>query len=994
MKEVVKTQSETLKGLNKKQEAAVTFSGGPLLIIAGAGTGKTTVLTRRIVWLIEEGLAKPEEILALTFTVKAAGEMEERVDQIMPLGYSQITISTFDAFAEKILRQHALDIGIPGDFEILDNTRAWVMMRNNINDFELSYYKPKGNPSKFIDALLRHFELAKREGVTPEDYLNYAQEQQMNLDNVNVKKKARKSKHKTVNSEQIDPAEVARLFEVANAYHKYQKLLLDNSYLDFRDLTNYTLKLFKDRPKILKYYQDKYKYILVDEFQDTDLSQYELVKMMSHPQNNITVVGDDDQSIYKFRGASISNILKFKEDYPKSSEVTLIDNYRSIQPILDLAYEFIQRNNPERLESRLKISKKLVSHKAEAGQIAVIHARNIYEEARETVEKILELQEQQSLSLNEFAILVRANDHAEPFLNELSRKNLPYIYVASRGLYRKPLIIDILAYLKLLDNFHQSEYLFRVLNFKKFKIDHSDLILISHTASKKTLSLYEILKDLQIYVKVRAETQDKIRELLTQLDRHCKLAAELSVSELLVRIVRDLGIADALANDSVENVENRSLLEQFYRKVQDFSASNKDKTLKNFLHEIALEQEAGDTGTLVASMDTGPEAIKVMTIHAAKGLEFGCVFLVNLVEARFPSRDRKEQIELPTALVKEILPEGDVHLMEERRLFYVAATRAKQFLFFTWADDYGGSSFKKPSLFLLEAGLEKPKEREKPSGEVFFIKQPSLDLPISQYKFQLPFAFDFSQVSTFKKCPLEYKYKYMYKLPMPGAAALSFGITMHNVFKKYSQHMQQLNNMKQQDLFGAKPSDQIHTPPKELLDKYYLECWVDDWYPSKVNKEEYRTTGKRHLVNFHKKIIEQPKYPKYLEQYFKLNLGKYKFQGRIDRADINPDNTIDIVDYKTGAPRLKLEQVDRDQLLIYQWAAQEALKEKVNQLTYWYLEDLEKTLPFKGSDEEIAKLKIKLLETIEEMAQVIESNNFYEADLRHAHECKFRHLEA
>jgi DNA helicase II / ATP-dependent DNA helicase PcrA len=1004
MKSATKTQSETLKGLNEKQEAAVTFGEGPLLIIAGAGTGKTTVLTRRIVWLIEQGLAKPEEILALTFTVKATGEMEERVDQMMPLGYSQITISTFDAFAEKILRQHALDIGIPGDFEILDDTKAWVMIRNNLHDFDLNYYRPKGNPSKFIHALLRHFEMAKREGVTPEKYLEFAYGLQTSLDAVEVKKKGRKKKNDPETSPDRgpgqgsglllqDPAEVSRIVEVANAYHKYQKLLLDNSYLDFRDLINFTLKLFTERPKILKHYQNKYKYILVDEFQDTDLSQYELVKLLGQPQYNITVVGDDDQSIYKFRGASISNILKFKEDFPKTYDVTLTDNYRSSQSILDLAYTFIQRNNPERLESRLNISKKLISHKTESGEITVLHTKTVHDEAKQTIEKIIELQEQQGLSLNDFAILVRANDHAEPFLNELSRRNIPYIYVASRGLYRKPLIIDILSYLKLLDNFHQSEFLFRALNFKKFKIDHGDLITISHTANKKALSIYEVLKDLHLYVKAKTESAEKIKELLSLLDKHCRLSRELSVSELLVRIIKDIGIADDLANDSLENVENRSLLEQFYRKVQDFSAISKDRTLKGFLSEIALEQEAGDTGTLIASPDTGPEAVKVMTMHAAKGLEFGCVFITNMVEARFPSRDRKEQIELPPELVKEILPEGDVHLMEERRLFYVGVTRAKQYLFFTWADDYGGASLKKPSLFLLEAGLEQPREREKPSGEVFFVEQ-SLGIKILKYRFQLPFAFDFSQVSTFKKCPLEYKYKYMYKLPLPGAAALSFGITMHNVFKKYSQYMQQMNNMKQQDLFGAKPDDQVHLPPKDLLEKYYIESWMDDWYPSKANKEEYRTTGKRYLNNFHKKISEDPKYPKYLEQYFKLNLGNYKFQGRIDRADINKDGTIDIVDYKTGQPRLKLEQVDKDQLLIYQWAAQEGLKEKVSKLTYWYLEDLDQTLPFKGSDEEITKLKNKLLETIEEIVRVIQTNSFYEADLKHQHECKFRHLEA
>jgi DNA helicase-2/ATP-dependent DNA helicase PcrA len=993
-KEDTLEKSKTLAGLNEAQEKAVVHKNGPLLIIAGAGTGKTTVLTRRIAYLIEQKLAKPDEILALTFTVKATGEMEERVDQIMPLGYEAMTISTFDAFAQQILRDFALDVGLPGDFQVLDDTQAWILMRNHLYDFDLNYYKPKGNPTKFIHALLKHFEAAKRENVTPEKYLEYAQGLELNLDNVEVKKIAKKRATGTGDgvAEGTDPAEISRILEVANAYHKYQKLLLDNSYLDFRDLINYTLKLFSERPKILKYYQDKYKYILVDEFQDTDLAQYQLVQLLAQPENNITVVGDDDQSIYKFRGASISNILKFKEDYPKSAEVTLTDNYRSTQKILDLAYDFIQKNNPERLEARLQIDKKLRSHQPEDGQIEVLHGKNIYDEANLVVDKIIALQQSQNINFNDVAILVRANDHAESFLSELSRRNLPYIFVASRGLYKKGLIIDVLSYLKLLDNYHYSEYLFRVLNLKKFKLDRADLILISHIASKKTLTIYEVLKNLQTFAQVKTDTQNKVDELLRFLDQHCKLAAELSVVELFVRVVKDLGIADDLAVDSVENVEKRSILEQFYRKVQDFAETDQNKSLKSFLREIDLEQEAGNTGTLVASPETGPEAIKVMTIHAAKGLEFGAVFITNMVEARFPSKDRKEQIELPRELIKEILPEGDAHLMEERRLFYVATTRAKKFLYFTWADDYGGAALKKPSLFLLEAGLEKPREREKPSGEVFFAKQQSLGLDLPDYKFKLPDAFDFSQISTFKKCPLEYKYKYIYRLPLFGAAALSFGITIHNTFRKFSQTMKQINSVRQTDLFGQ-TQDKIQVPKKEFLVKFYEESWVDDWYENKAQKENYRSTGKRYLESFFEKTINDPKFPKYLEQPFRLDLGKYKFKGRIDRVDLNADGTIDIVDYKTGQPRTKLEQVDRDQLLIYQWAAEDGLKEKVRELSYWYLEDLSKTLPFQGTAGEIEKLKNKLLDTIEIIVQTIETNGFYAADLAHSHDCKFRHLE-
>src|SRR3989344_1106515 len=410
-KEATKVQSETLKGLNKQQEKAVTFGpptgGGPLLIIAGAGTGKTTVLTRRIAWLIEKGLAKPEEILALTFTEKAAVEMEERVDLLMPLGYSEIQISTFHAFAHKILSQHALDVGLPGDFKVITDTQAWMLMKKHLYDFDLDYYKPIGNPNKFIHALLKHFNRAKGEEVTPHEYLDYAQGLKLEKDSVEIQEKN-------------------RITEVANAYHKYQKLLLDEGDLDFGDLINYTLKLFRTRPQILELYQKKFKYILVDEFQDTDLAQYHLVKILALPENNITVVGDDDQSIYKFPGASISNILKFQEDFPKSAEVTLTDNYRSSQQILDLSYQFIQQNNPERLEPKLKISKKLISHKPEPATIEVLHTLTGHDEAKTITDKIVELNEK-GIGFNEFVILVRAIDHAEPFLLELSRRGIPYI---------------------------------------------------------------------------------------------------------------------------------------------------------------------------------------------------------------------------------------------------------------------------------------------------------------------------------------------------------------------------------------------------------------------------------------------------------------------------------------------------------------------------------------------------------------------------------------
>lgn len=993
---LMKQKSVMLADVNASQEKAISFGEGPLLIIAGAGTGKTTVLTRRIAWLIEQGHAQPEEILALTFTEKAATEMNDRVDQLMPLGYSEINISTFHAFAQKILQQHALDIGLPGDFRVLTETQAWMMMHKRLHEFELDYYRPMGNPSKFIHSLLKHFQKAKGEGITPETYLNHAQELRLSTDTPTKGKRKKKSTPVAVVPTEGTPdeSEIRRIEEVANAYHRYQTMLLDQGYLDFGDLINYTVKLFQTRPKILKQYQEKFKYVLVDEFQDTDLAQYEMVKLVSHPSDNITVVGDDDQSIYKFRGASISNILKFKEDYSKAKEITLTDNYRSTQSILDMSYNFIQLNNPERLETRLKISKKLASHSEASGEIKVLHAQTAYHEADMVADKITEHMLSGAFDYNDFAILVRANDHAEPFISELNKRGIPYIFVANKGLYKKPFVLDLLAYLKLLDNYHETENLFRVLNMKKFKIDSHDLITLSQTAKKKAWSLYEAIKQVPASITVSEPSYRMLAELQILLDKHTGWATHMPVSELLVKILEDLQLSKDLATDTIQNVENRSLLQQFYHKAQNFEAEADDKTLKAFLNSINLEMDAGNTGELAFDPNIGPEAVKVMTVHSAKGLEFKCVFIVNMVEARFPSRDRREQIEIPTALVREILSEGDVHLMEERRLFYVAMTRAKQYLYLTWANDYGGSTVKKPSRFLVETQLESPEAKTPPTGTVVFKTNQQLPLP-AKSPVIIPETFSWTSISSFLKCPLEFKYKYLYQLPSPGNGYMSFGQTIHKSIELFSHLTVQMNSSTQSDLFGRGPDTKPQYPPLEKLHRLYEENWVDDWYENKWDKDRFRQRGYRLLENYYNRITSLGIIPTETEKFFKMKLGDYKYVGKIDCLYQNPDGTFNIVDYKTSAKaRTKLEKVEKKQLLAYQWAAQEFLKRKVKSMSYWDLEDLNNVIEFTGTAMEIEQVKAEFLENILEIVETIKTDNFYELDRKKSHDCEFRDYES
>jgi DNA helicase-2/ATP-dependent DNA helicase PcrA len=987
-----------LENLNKEQLSAVKHGAGPLLIVAGAGTGKTTVITKRIAYLIEQKLCKPDEILALTFTDKASGEMQERVDLLLPIGYVDTWISTFHSFCERILKTHALDIGLSNDFELLDGTKQWVMVHNHFEKFNLDYYKPLGNPNKFISALLSHFSKCKDELVTPESYLKYADELKLSTDSAEgvIKRKnksagkSEKSGTQTPDSPIFDASEILRLQEVANAYHFYQKLLLDNNCLDFGDLINYTLLLFQKRPQILKYYQNKFKFIMVDEFQDTNYAQYQLVKLLAGDAQNIAVVGDDDQSIYKFRGASVSNILKFKTDFPHLKEITLVENYRSGKEILDLAYKFIQQNNPDRLEIKLKIDKQLIANVADKGTVEVIEADDLSGELNAVVKKIIKLKTAEN-TWNDFVILLRSNSAAESLLPVLANAEIPHTFLANTGLYKKPIILDLLAYMNLINNVHDSFSLYRVLNMPLFRLNVREIADILEFSRKKTLSLYESLEQLKTSTNLSEDARKKLTLLISHLHKHHILAQSKSAAETVVDVIKDLKMAARLEDETLENAENRELIEQFYKKIENFESEYKNKSLHNFLHNLELEEEAGDEGKINFNPDSGPESVKIMTVHSAKGLEFENVFVINLVDKRFPTLGKKDSIEIPQKLINDILPEGDFHLQEERRLFYVAITRAKKNLYLTWARDYGGKLTKKPSQFLIETGLVPSEKLSKATGKVVFAKPSLNNTQIFQV---LPDKFSYSQLKDFETCPLKYKYQYYLKLPVRGSHYLSFGNTIHKVFEDYLKLYKEASTFSQPDLFG-KSKKTADLPPFEVLEKLYEKNWIEEWYENKQEREQYFKQGKDMLKEFYAECKTNLPKPKYIEQSFILFLGKYRLVGRIDRADETNGGLI-IYDYKTGKAPKRSEKKDIDQLYIYQWAAQEYLKEKVVGLKYWYLK--EKADPFiieeLATNLDVEKLKEELLQIMNRLVETIKYNQFEEEHKNSKdHNCAFEKLE-
>lgn len=955
-----------MSSLNEAQKQAIEYIEGSLLIVAGAGTGKTTVITKKIAYLIEQKKIPPENILALTFTEKAASEMQTRVDELLTLGYSQIQISTFHAFCQKILEDYGLDIGLPNRFKLLTQTDAWLLIRENLQKFNLDYYKPLGNPTRYIHELVKHFNKCKDELISPKDYLNFAEEESKKTGDMNTE-------------------EVTRLKEIAESYHVYNQLLLDSNSLDFGDLIFYTLKLFEERKHILEKIQQRFKYILVDEFQDVNSAQYKLVELLTGKQNHLSVVGDDDQSIYAFRGASVSNILRFKDHYKNAKSIVLTENYRSEQKILDAAYTLIQQNNPDRLEVKLSIDKKLKSNKKSVQEKGVeyFYTETSSNEIQLVIEKINELKQgDNEIKWSDFAILVRANSHAEPFVNAFQKQRLPYEFLASSGLFRQGIILDCYNFFKIIINYHESSAVYRLLCLPCFSFKESDLQKLTYFAKKKSASYYEVLKR-SSECRLGEKGVEITEKLLHLIHEGMRLERSEKPSILLYSFLEKSGYLSYLAEEENKGnpkiIQSIQYLRQFFEKITQYETENPGKnSVAGFLEYLSYIIESGDEGNLEQSLEE--DTIKLMTVHASKGLEFKYVFIVNLVEDRFPSRRRGEAIEIPLELIKEQLPSGDAHIQEERRLFYVALTRAKEKVFLTSSSNYGGVKQKKPSRFLEEIGfgINEPTISSNSKKTDFFpsIMNDRIDQTLQKTEYEIPRAFSFSQLKSYAACPYQYKLGTIVKIPTKGNAYFSFGTSIHSTLQKFYERIQQLNNSQQISLFDTpvtndkKSDDSIKIPTLEELIAFYESSFIGDWYKDSFQKEAYYKKGKKILKEFYSAQENNWNIPIILEGWFKIKLGDAFIHGRIDRIDELPDGTLEIIDYKTGESKEKVAGEEKDQLLIYQIATEE-LREythlgKPSKLTFYYLNDNTK-VSFYGTPKETEHLKTKFLELIEQI---------------------------
>ncbi len=954
------------KQLNISQKNAVEYIDGPLIIIAGAGTGKTTVITQKIKFLIDNKFATPDQILALTFNEKAATELQNRVDEMMDIGYLDMQISTFHAFCQHLLEQFALDIGLPNRFKLLTQTDAWMLVRKNLDKFNLDYYKPLGSPTRYIHEMIKHFLKCKDELISPEKYLSHAENTKLDKDQANLDEKN-------------------RLIEISNSYHIYNQLLLDNNSLDFSDLIYYVNLLLDKRSTILSQLQKKFKYILVDEFQDVNWSQYQLIKKLSVAGSQLTVVGDDDQSIYAFRGASVANILRFKDDFPTAKEIVLNDNYRSEQKILDKSYQLIQNNNPDRLETRLHINKKLLSQQNIKNDNSVIHRYfdSVEEEARFIASEIIKLKnEDEEAVWDDFAILIRANNHAEPFINLFEKQKIPYEFMAASGLFRQPIVIDCINFLKLIDNYHESASVYRLLRMPFIQFDETEMQKLTYFAQMKSVSYYEAMLRLS-EIKLSESGTSAINKLLTLIDEGCKNKKNDKPTSVIYKFLDASGYLKYLTEGEVDMdrfiIRQIYHLNQFFEYISKYESMVEGVSVADFLEHFNQTVDSGDHGVIKQPKDT-PDSVNICTVHTAKGLEYKYVFVVNLVEDRFPLRKKGDGIEIPNELINEKLPEGDSHYNEERRLFYVAMTRAKKILYLTSAKNYGGIREKKISRFLNEIEFADSKTI---SNNTLNLHTPKLVNTVSEKAnklvYEIPKAFSFSQLQKYEKCPYQYKLAHILKIPTAGKPSFSFGSTMHNTLEQFYSRIREINLSKQESLFAIsetpKNLSSVVVPSLDELLDIYDKCWIPDWYIEKKQREAFYKKGKNILREFYDVNLNKWTIPIALETAFNIKIGSNTIKGRIDRIDLLPNGELEIIDYKTGVSKDKIVGDDKDQLLIYQIAINQLpafTKIGITKtLTYYYLNGNIR-ISFLGTDKDVGKIENK----INSLIQRITEHNF------------------
>lgn len=631
-----------LEELNNKQKEAVENTEGPVLVIAGAGSGKTKVLTHKIAFLIQEKQVKPWNILAITFTNKAANEMKQRVENLLSDSSNDIWMGTFHSICVRILRRYIDRIGFDSSFIIFDTSDQRTLVKDCLKELKV-------DDKLFTDrAVLSEISNAKNEMLEPKAYsVKYAND---------FRKEA-----------------------IGKVYELYQKRLRENNAIDFDDIINYTIKILTENQDVLEYYTEKFKYVLVDEYQDTNKAQFMLISILASKYGNITVVGDNDQGIYSFRGADISNILNFERDFPGTKIIKLEQNYRCTGNILKAANAVIKHNET-------KYDKKLWTENNEGNIPCIYSGDDEYDEASYIINQIRFLKTEEYFKFSDFAVLYRMNSQSRAIEDILRREDIPYKIIGGLKFYERKEVKDIIAYLRLIFNPSDNMSLKRIINEPKRGIGKTSLDNIAKISEETGNSMYDIIKNAEKYGLNRVYLNS--REFIEAIEELRSKKDNMLISDLIKETLKKTGYTKALELENTVEAETRiQNLDEFLTVAIEFEEESADNTLAEFLEGITLSSD-------VDNLEDEEESVTLMTLHSAKGLEFPVVFLVGMEEGIFPGY---KSIGEP----KE--------LEEERRLFYVGITRAKQYLYLTCAKRrtiFGSTSYNSISRFVKEIPSE------------------------------------------------------------------------------------------------------------------------------------------------------------------------------------------------------------------------------------------------------------------------------------------------
>ena len=634
----------TMEGMNPQQQEAVEYTEGPLLILAGAGSGKTRVLTHRIAYLMEEKGVKPWNIMAITFTNKAAQEMRERVDQIAGFGAESVWVSTFHSSCVRILRRYIDRLGYDNRFTIYDTEDSKTVMKEILRRMNLDtkIYKER--------SLLAKISAAKNEMISPEEY-----------------------------EKSVSRWEDKRVAEI---YRAYQEQLKKNNALDFDDLLLKTVELFRDCPEALDYYQERFRYIMVDEYQDTNTVQFQFVSRLAARYRNLCVVGDDDQSIYKFRGANIGNILDFEKVFPDAKVIKLEQNYRSTQNILDAANEVIRHNKGRK-------EKRLWTENGTGDKVNFRQFQSGFEEAEFVAGEIGRKVRTGENHYRDFAVLYRTNAQSRLFEEKFLLANIPYKIVGGVNFYGRKEIKDLLAYMKTVDNSLDDLAVQRIINVPKRGIGAATIGKVEAYAAEQDIHFYDALLEAD-YIPGLGRAAAKIRPFTLFIQSLRSQLEYLSVKELLEKIIEDTGYVKELEAEDTEEARARiENIDEFISKAADYEASAAEPSLSGFLQEVALVAD-------IDSVDDSSDYVLLMTLHSAKGLEFNEVYMAGMEDGLFPS-------------YMTITGDDPSELEEERRLCYVGITRARKKLTLTAARQRmirGETQYSKTSRFVREIPRE------------------------------------------------------------------------------------------------------------------------------------------------------------------------------------------------------------------------------------------------------------------------------------------------